>query len=228
MAAGPAADPRPGPLPSNPRKPAHSATACANGAPVPRDRGMGDPKASRQPPSRVPSLAAGTAVKAEKTVPMPRVKDFAARGPAPTASPPPVRLDRSVGRTGHPSFYENHRLGRSMPTATRLAGIRLPPIAVPLANLYRLETSIAPSPVNCATAMARAFPFAGNPRRTRGRRRTRAPRSKRRYGQPRGLLSPRFKESRRGRSSARRLLLAGRPPRRFYRRPRGNATGFAD
>jgi hypothetical protein len=135
-AGRPGADPRPGPC-VNPRNP-HSAT--------PALRALFDAleawvtKGIAPPPSRVPSLAGGTAVKAD-TVPMPRVKGFA---PAPGANriTPPVDWVEPP-EDGPSQVYETF-VAAVDADGNEIAGIRLPPIAVPLAthtgwNIYRAQ-----------------------------------------------------------------------------------------
>jgi hypothetical protein len=132
----PGADLRPGPC-VNPRNP-HSAT--------PALRALFDAleewvtKGVMPPPSRVPTLAAGTAVKAE-TVPMPRVKDFALAPGANRISPPVDWTDPP--ENGPSEFYETF-VSAVDADGNEVAGVRLPPIAVPLAtytgwNVYRAQ-----------------------------------------------------------------------------------------
>jgi len=93
------------------------------------------------PPSRVPSIAQGTAIAAE-AVQMPKVPGFAiAPGANPIVAPvdwidPPSRLD---------NFYGT-RVCAVDADGNEVAGIRLPPIAVPLGtytgwNLYKAQPS---------------------------------------------------------------------------------------
>jgi hypothetical protein len=91
------------------------------------------------PPSRVPSIAACTAVEAE-SVKMPAVPGFAhAPGANPIVPPvdwadPPARIDNVYGA----------RVSGVDSDGNEIAGIRLPPIAVPLGthtgwNVYRAQ-----------------------------------------------------------------------------------------
>ena len=132
----PGADPRPGPC-VNPRNP-HSATPALRALFHALEEWV--TKGVAPPPSRVPTLAAATAVKAE-TVRLPRVKDFAL---APGANPivPPVDwIDPP--EEGPSRFYETF-VAAVDADGNEVAGIRLPPIAVPLGtytgwNVYRAQ-----------------------------------------------------------------------------------------
>ncbi len=98
------------------------------------------------PASRVPSLAAGTAVDYE-AVQMPKVKGFTVTRHGNRFGPPVDWIDPPGSRTevratlAGRAFYET-RVPAVDATATETSGIRLPPIAVPLAtytgwNVYR-------------------------------------------------------------------------------------------
>ncbi len=132
---GPATDPSPGPC-VNPRNP-HSASPALRALLAALEEWVrtGAPP----PPSRVPSVAGGTAVAAE-TLTMPAVPGFATPpGANHIAAPvdwvdPPARLD---------NFYGT-RVCAVDPDGNEVAGIRLPPIAVPLGtytgwNVYRAQ-----------------------------------------------------------------------------------------
>jgi hypothetical protein len=132
----PGADPRPGPC-VNPRNP-HSATPALRALFHALEEWVTNGVAP--PPSRVPTLAAGTAVKAE-TVPMPRVKDFALAPGANRITPPVDWTDPP--EEGPSQFYETF-VSAVDADGNEVAGIRLPPIAVPLAtytgwNVYRAQ-----------------------------------------------------------------------------------------
>jgi hypothetical protein len=99
------------------------------------------------PPSRVPSLAAGTAVPAASVV-MPALHGMAlARGDNPVTEPidwvnPPEEEARA--RDGRPLYRYETRVPAVDADGNETDGIRLPPIAVPLAtytgwNVYRNE-----------------------------------------------------------------------------------------
>lgn len=132
---GPGTDPSPGPC-LNPRNP-NSASPALRALFVALEEWV--KTGAAPPPSRVPSIAQGTAVAAE-TVRMPAVPGFA---PAPggnrVAAPvdwvdPPARLDN----------YYGTRVCAVDADGNELAGIRLPPIAVPLGtytgwNVYRAQ-----------------------------------------------------------------------------------------
>jgi hypothetical protein len=132
---GPGTDPSPGPC-INPRNP-HSASPALRALLVALEEWVVDGKAP--PPSRVPSVVQGTAIPAE-TVRMPRVPGFAHApggnriGPPVDWVDPPAPLDK---------FYET-RVSAVDADGNEVAGIRLPPIAVPLAtytgwNVYRAQ-----------------------------------------------------------------------------------------
>jgi hypothetical protein len=92
------------------------------------------------PPSRVPSLAAGTAVNAE-AVRMPRVPDFAV-APGPNGITAPVDwIDPP--EAGPTRLYDTH-VSAVDADGNEIAGIRTPSIAVPLGtytgwNVYRAQ-----------------------------------------------------------------------------------------
>jgi hypothetical protein len=132
---GPGTDPSPGPC-VNPRNP-HSASPALRALLVVLEDWVKTGIAP--PPSRVPSIAQGTAVAAE-AVEMPKVPGFAlAPGANRIAAPvdwvdPPARLD---------NFYGT-RVCAVDADGNEIAGIRLPPIAVPLGtytgwNVYRAQ-----------------------------------------------------------------------------------------
>src|SRR5207248_6965211 len=92
------------------------------------------------PPSRVPTLAAGTAVKTE-TLRLPRVKNFALPSGSNQICPPVDWVDPP--EAGPSRFYETF-VAAVDGDGNEIAGIRLPPIAVPLAtytgwNVYRTQ-----------------------------------------------------------------------------------------
>jgi hypothetical protein len=134
-AGRPGADPSPGPC-ANPRNP-HSATPALRALFLALDEWVrqGVPP----PPSRVPRIADGTAVRAE-AVRMPAIPGFAvapgANGIVPPVDwvDPPARLDTVYGT----------RVCAVDADGNETAGIRLPPIAVPLGthtgwNVYRAQ-----------------------------------------------------------------------------------------
>jgi hypothetical protein len=132
---GPGTDPSPGPC-VNPRNP-HSASPALRALFVALEEWVRTGVAP--PPSRVPSIADGTAVDAE-TVKMPSVAGFAVAPGANRISvpvdwvDPPARLD---------NFYGT-RVCAVDADGNEVAGIRLPPIAVPLGtytgwNVYRAQ-----------------------------------------------------------------------------------------
>ena len=134
----PGADPRPGPC-INPRNP-HSATPALRALFHALEEWV--TKGVAPPRSRVPTLAAGTAVKAD-AVPMPRVKDFALAPGANRIAPPVAWTDPP--EDGPSQFYETF-VAAVDADGNEVAGIRLPPIAVPLAtytgwNVYRAQPS---------------------------------------------------------------------------------------
>jgi hypothetical protein len=131
----PGTDPSPGPC-VNPRNP-HSATPALRALFVALEEWV---RTGAAPPrSRVPTIAQGTAVRAE-AVEMPPVPGFALAAGANRIGPPvdwvdpPSRLD---------NFYET-RVCAVDADGNEVAGIRLPPIAVPLGtytgwNVYRAQ-----------------------------------------------------------------------------------------
>jgi Alpha/beta hydrolase domain len=132
---GPATDPSPGPC-VNPRNP-NNASPGLRALFVALEEWV--TSGTEPPASRVPSIAAGTAVDAE-AVKMPAVSGFAlAPGANRISVPvdwvdPPARLD---------SFY-GARVCAVNGDGNEVAGIRLPPIAVPLGtytgwNVYRAQ-----------------------------------------------------------------------------------------
>ncbi|MBV9198211.1 MAG: hypothetical protein JOY83_00455 [Alphaproteobacteria bacterium] len=131
----PGTDPSPGPCVS-PRNP-HSATPALRALFVALEEWVRTGNAPL--PSSVPSIARGTAVAAE-TIKLPTVPKFAAPSTANRIGPPvdwvdpPSRLD---------NFYDT-RVSAVDADGNEVAGIRLPPIAVPLGtytgwNLYRAQ-----------------------------------------------------------------------------------------
>ena len=131
----PGTDPSPGPC-VNPRNP-HSATPALRALFVALEEWVRTGAAP--PPSSVPSIARGTAVAAE-AIKMPSVMGFAVPpeanciGPAVDWVEPPSRLD---------NFYDT-RVCAVDSDGNEVAGIRLPPIAVPLGtytgwNVYRAQ-----------------------------------------------------------------------------------------
>jgi Alpha/beta hydrolase domain len=132
----PGVDPRPGPC-VNPRNP-HSATPALRALFVALEEWIATGAAP--PPSRVPSLAAGTAVAADR-VAMPRVPGFAV---APGANPilPPVDwIDPP--ETAPPAPYETF-VSAVDSDGNEVSGIRLPSIAAPLGtytgwNVYKAQ-----------------------------------------------------------------------------------------
>jgi hypothetical protein len=133
----PGADPSPGPC-VNPRNP-HSATPALRALFLTLEEWV--TKGIAPPPSRVPRIADGTAVAAE-TIGMPAVPGFAIPPGANEIFPPadwidpPARIDHVYGT----------RVCAVGVDGNEVAGIRLPPIAVPLGthtgwNLYRAQPS---------------------------------------------------------------------------------------
>ena len=120
---GPGTDPSPGSC-VNPRNP-HSASPASRALFVALEEWV--TKGAAPPPSRVPSIAAGTAVAAE-AVNMPTVPGFAVAPGANRIAAPvdwvdlPSRID---------NFYDT-RVCAVDADGNEIAGIRLPPIAVPL------------------------------------------------------------------------------------------------
>lgn len=134
-AGRPGADPSPGPC-ANPRNPL-SATPALRALFLALERWVRE--GVPPPPSRVPRIADGTAVGAEE-VRMPTIPGFAvAPGANPIVPPvdwidPPARLDAVYGA----------RVSAVDADGNEIAGIRLPPIAVPLGthtgwNVYRAQ-----------------------------------------------------------------------------------------
>jgi hypothetical protein len=132
---GPGTDPGPGPC-VNPRNP-HSASPALRALFAALEEWVKTGEAP--PPSRVPSIAQGTAVAVE-TVEMPKVTGFALAPGANRIGPPvdwvdpPARLD---------TFYRT-LVSAVDADGNEVAGIRLPPIAVPLGtytgwNVYRAQ-----------------------------------------------------------------------------------------
>jgi hypothetical protein len=131
----PGVDPSPGPC-VNPRNP-HSATPALRALFVALEEWV--TKGTAPPPSRVPRIADGTAVAAE-SIEMPAVPDFAiAPGANQIVSPvdwagPPARIDNVYGTLVCAVDADGNEI----------AGIKLPPIAVPLGthtgwNVYRAQ-----------------------------------------------------------------------------------------
>ncbi|MGH7046388.1 MAG: alpha/beta hydrolase domain-containing protein [Stellaceae bacterium] len=132
---GPGTDPSPGPC-VNPRNP-HSASPALRALLVALEEWVKTGKAP--PPSRVPSIAQRTAVAAD-TIRMPNVPGFAPPVGANRIGPPvgwvdpPARLDNFYGTL----------VAAVDADGNEVAGIRLPPIAVPLGtytgwNVYRAQ-----------------------------------------------------------------------------------------
>jgi hypothetical protein len=133
----PGVDPSPGPC-VNPRNP-HSATPALRALFAALEEWV--TKGTAPPPNRVPRIADGTAVRAE-TIKMPAVPGFAVAHGANQIVPPvdwvdpPVRIDNVYGS----------RVCAVDTDGNEIAGIRLPPIAVPLGthtgwNVYRAQPS---------------------------------------------------------------------------------------
>jgi hypothetical protein len=131
----PGVDPSPGPC-INPRNP-HSATPALRALFVALEEWA--TKGTAPPPSRVPRIADGTAVMAE-SIRMPAVPGFAAAPGANRIVPPvdwvdpPARIDNVYGALVCAVDADGNEI----------AGIRLPPIAVPLGthtgwNVYRAQ-----------------------------------------------------------------------------------------
>ena len=130
----PGVDPRPGPC-LNPRNP-HSATPALRALFVALEEWV--TRGVAPPPSRVPTIAAGTAVAAE-AVRMPRVKGFALAAGANRITPP---VDWVEPPEDGPDRHYSTYVSAADADGNEVAGIRLPPIAVPLAsytgwNVYR-------------------------------------------------------------------------------------------
>jgi hypothetical protein len=131
----PGTDPSPGPC-INPRNP-HSATPALRALFLALEEWV--TKGAEPPPSRFPRIADGTAVAAE-SIAMPTVPGFAVPLGANEIVPPvdwvdpPTRIDNVYGA----------RVCAVDTDGNEIAGIRLPPIAVPLGthtgwNLYRVQ-----------------------------------------------------------------------------------------
>ena len=132
----PGVDPRPGPC-ANPRNP-HSATPALRALFVALEGWV--TKGIAPPSSRVPTLAAGTAVPAE-AVRMPRVPGFAVPPGANRITPPVDWIDPP--ERGPAQAYKTY-VSPVDGDGNEVAGIRLPPIAVPLGtytgwNVYRAQ-----------------------------------------------------------------------------------------
>jgi hypothetical protein len=132
----PGVDPRPGPC-VNPRNP-HSATPALRALFVALEEWV--TQGTPPPPSRVPSLAAGTAVTADR-VKIPEVTGFAVAPGANTILPPVDWVDPP--EASPPAPYSTF-VSTVDSDGNELAGILLPPIAVPLGtytgwNLYRAQ-----------------------------------------------------------------------------------------
>ena len=150
----PGADPRPGPC-LNPRNP-HSATPALRALFLALEEWV--TQGTPPPPSRVPTLASGTAVEAE-TVRMPRVAGFAHPPGGNRICAPVDWVDLPPG--GPAQFYETF-VSPVDDDGNELAGIRLPPIAVPLGtytgwNVYRAK------PGELADRDGSLIPFARSP-----------------------------------------------------------------
>ena len=132
----PGVDPRPGPC-VNPRNP-HSATPALRALFVALEEWVTEGIAP--PPSRVPSLASGTASPAD-SVRMPRVPGFALAPGANPIGPPVDWVDPPEG--GGAPLYQTF-VSAVDSDGNETAGILLPPIAVPLGtftgwNVYRAQ-----------------------------------------------------------------------------------------
>jgi hypothetical protein len=130
------ADTQPGPC-VNPRNP-HSANPALRALFVALEEWV--TTGTAPPPSRVPSLAAGTAIPAE-TVRMPRIPGFALAPGANSIFPPVDWVDPP--EAGPSRFYETY-VSAVDDDGNEVAGIRLPSIAVPLGtytgwNVYRAQ-----------------------------------------------------------------------------------------
>jgi hypothetical protein len=148
----PGADPRPGPC-VNPRNP-HSATPALRALFVALEEWV--MRDIEPPASRVPSLAAGTAIPAE-AVRMPRVPGFALAPGANPIGPPVDWVDPPEG--GPAQLYET-LVSAVDGDGNEVAGFLLPPIAVPLGtytgwNVYRAQ------PDELADRDGSLIPFAG-------------------------------------------------------------------
>ncbi|HZT86719.1 MAG TPA: alpha/beta hydrolase domain-containing protein [Stellaceae bacterium] len=132
----PGVDPRPGPC-ANPRN-AHSATPALRALFAALEEWV--TRGVEPPPSRVPSLAARTAVPAE-AVRLPRVPGFAHAPGSNIVTAPVDWVDPPEG--GPTRVYETF-VSAVDADGNEVAGIRLPPIAVPLGtytgwNVYRAQ-----------------------------------------------------------------------------------------
>lgn len=132
----PGADPRPGPC-ANPRNP-HSATPALRALFVALEEWV--TMGAAPPPSRVPTLAAKTAVEAV-SVRMPKVPGFALAPGANPIGPPVDWIDPPEG--GPHQSYPTQVCAVDA-DGNETAGIRLPPIAVPLGtytgwNVYKAQ-----------------------------------------------------------------------------------------
>jgi alpha/beta hydrolase family protein len=148
----PGVDPRPGPC-VNPRNP-HSATPALRALFLALEEWVADGIAP--PPSRVPSLEAGTAIPAE-AVRMPRVPCFALAPGANLIGPPVDWIDPPEG--GPARLYETF-VSAVDSDGNETAGVLLPPIAAPLGthtgwNVYRAQ------PDELADRDGSLIPFAG-------------------------------------------------------------------
>jgi hypothetical protein len=128
-AGRPGADPSPGPC-ANPRNPV-SATPALRALFLALEEWV--TKGTLPPPSRVPRIADGTAVTAAE-VRMPAIPGFAVAPGANRIVPPVDRIDPSYGA----------RVSAVDADGNEIAGIRLPPIAVPLGthtgwNVYQAQ-----------------------------------------------------------------------------------------
>jgi hypothetical protein len=131
----PGVDPRPGPC-CNPRNP-HSATPALRALFQALEEWV--TRGVEPPPSRVPSLAAATAIPAE-ALRMPRVKEFALAPGVNRILPPVDWIDPPEAK---PPAYVTF-VSAVDADGNEIAGIRLPPIAVPLGtytgwNVYRAQ-----------------------------------------------------------------------------------------
>ncbi len=134
----PGVDPGRGPN-CNPRNP-HSATPALRALFLALDEWV--TKGTAPPPSRVPSLAAGTAIAAE-AVAMPRVDGFVVASGGNQVCAPVDWINPP--EAGPSRFYQTH-VSAVDADGNEIAGIRLPSIAVPLGtytgwNLYKAAPS---------------------------------------------------------------------------------------
>ena len=147
----PGADPRPGPC-ANPRNP-HSATPALRALFVALEEWVTD--GVPPPASRVPAVSMGSAVPAS-AVRMPRVKGFSHPPGGNPIVAPVDWIDPPEGSDG--SLYETF-VSEVDEDGNEIAGIRLPPIAVPLGtytgwNVYRAQ------PLELADRDGSLVPFA--------------------------------------------------------------------